>query len=432
MDERDNNLFYISAHFPPCAASGVFRTLGFIRHLVSSDKRWQVTVLALRDIAEEREDERLVSRVPVCVKVLRTGYFDIFRIWSKVRKSSITVNAAQPSLRPANKDTQAGIGLLEILSCLMKTPDSYIGWILPGIVRALVSAQRPDVIFATAPPFSALILGVMLKKIWRRPLVVDFRDPWVHNSLRLPRPMKVEKWDKFLELWVMRHADHVIMNTNEAKNLYTNLYNNAMRAVSISTIFNGFDDRFDDLQPIVVKEKKDIISVVHVGALYGQRDPAPLVGAMQLVDGVQIDLFGPGGDGYGHDDLPSSMKFHGPVDHGQAIRLQKGADLVLIIGNCQAGSVQIPAKLFEALALSRALWLIDVQDSPARRLLIRYDIPHLFCENSVDQIRRILAMLPDMKKHNQLPQLERSITQRFSRDCQAEIFAEILNTLAGR
>lgn len=432
MPELEKVLFYISAHFPPCAASGVFRSLGFIRYLVSGERRWRVTLLALRDIAEERQDERLLSRVPACVNVLRTGYFDIFKVRVLFRKSSNDANATLHSALPAKKFDKAKSGLVEILSYLMKTPDSYIGWIPPGMFRALLTAKRPDVVFATAPPFSALILGVLLKKIWRRPLVVDFRDPWVHNPLRLKRPEPVERWDRLLERWVLRHADHVIMNTDEASGLYAQHYGSIREAAKISTIYNGFDERFEDLQPAVVKKSEDIVSVVHIGALYGKRDPAPLIDAMRSVGGVQIDFFGPGCEKFGNDDFSTGVTFFGPIHHSQAIRLQKGADVTLVLGNCQSGSVQIPAKVFEILAVSNALWLIDVQDSPTRRLLIRHDVPHLFSENRADQILRVLEMLPTMRRENKLPQLNHSVTERFSRDSQAKILAAILHRLADR
>lgn len=417
----EKRLFYISAHFPPCAASGVFRTLGLLNNLVEAG--WQTTVLSIKDIAEERLDDKLLSRVPAEVKQLRTGYIDPFRLKrliSPVRSPDERGGGTPVKNDQSSKESREE-SLREAISFLLKTPDSYIGWLVPGIVRAVFTAQRPDVILATAPPFSALLLGVILKKIWRRPLVVDFRDPWVLNPFRMQRPSRVERWDRFLEQWVIRNADQVIMNTEEARTLYAKIY----EGVNFTAVYNGFDDRFENLDADDSRGEGRKRTIVHVGALYGKRDPAPLLDAMQGCMNVQLDLFGPGGERHGGEGVPDGVAFHAPVPHEEAIRLQKGADVTLVIGNCMPGSAQVPAKLFEAVAVSKVLWLIDVPDSPARSLLRANGIPHLFCENTINGIKEIVSRI----ETDQLPGLAREKTEVLSRSHQAKKLNTILEGL---
>jgi len=79
---KKNTILCIAGHFPPCGASGVFRTLGFIRYLVQHN--WEISVLTLNNIREERTDIHLLDKVPSSVHIHRTGYFDIFSIKNKL------------------------------------------------------------------------------------------------------------------------------------------------------------------------------------------------------------------------------------------------------------------------------------------------------------------------------------------------------------
>ena len=68
-------------------------------------------------------------------------------------------------------------------------PDSKIGWLPFGSVagRHIIDREKPAAIFATSPPFTALLLGVRLKAHAHAPLVLDFRDPWPTGFARPPR-----------------------------------------------------------------------------------------------------------------------------------------------------------------------------------------------------------------------------------------------------
>ena len=412
---RAKKLLYISAHFPPCAASGVYRTLGFLENLVPMG--WSVTVLALKNIREERIDPNLMARIPAKVRVLRTGYLDPFVLKStyskhgrnrqagrtgKPQKTSFA-NTAQPSFLHRCKES---------ISYLLKTPDNFVCWIPVGLFRAAVSG-RPDVIFATAPPFSSLVLAVLLKKIWRRPLVIDLRDPWSQNPFRLSRPKSAEALDRFLERWVFGHADHILMNTKQACILYQRLYPDKKQ--DISALTNGFDP-VENGHSGKMKHDPSSIWIVYVGALYGKRSPGELLAAARGVRDIIIDLFGPGTEQYRDQVTGTPVRLHPPVDHNKAVSLQQQADITLIIGNCMAGSVQIPAKIFEAMSIARRLWLIDTEDSPARQLLRSHGIPHFFSSNQADAIAATLKQIQRQWRNGNLDaEIDPRLLQPFRR-----------------
>ena len=91
---------------------------------------------------------------------------------------------------------------------------------LPGLRRvfaAFIKHERPDLIFTTSHPLAGAVGGVLLKRRHGLPLVVEFRDPWTQNPVRnWPTPVHFAV-ESFLERWVLRAADAVIMNTPTAR-----------------------------------------------------------------------------------------------------------------------------------------------------------------------------------------------------------------------
>lgn len=422
---QKKTILCVAGHFPPCGASGVFRTLGFVRYL--AEHNWNVSVLTIKHIPEERIDSRLLDKVPSSVLVHRTGYLDIFSLKKRftLQNSPKKKSSTTPSFDNSASLNKKNHGYKERLSFLLKTPDSYIGWLVPGIMRALRKKLRPDIIYATAPPFSALLLGVFLKKVWRRPLVIDLRDPWVFNPFRPQRPSLADRLDKMMEHFVIRNADHIILNTPESCRIYQQNYQEKTK--SFSAIYNGFDSRFIKTEP-ATSPVSNKVWIVHVGSIYGNRNPIHLIKAIRDLNSIRIDLYGPGTKPEHMVNAENVLFFHPPVPHEKAISLQKGADIVLVLGNCISGSVQIPAKIFEILAIGKVIWLIDTTDSPTRKMLEEKNIPHLFCENKEKQIKKLISKLKDLKKNNELPLLENSITEIFDRKKQAQKLEMILKT----
>src|SRR5207248_10725875 len=70
----DRKLLILTYHFPPSAASGTFRMIGFVRHLRRFG--WQTIVVAPPRLPDEPTDEGLLGRVPPETAVYRIPYPD--------------------------------------------------------------------------------------------------------------------------------------------------------------------------------------------------------------------------------------------------------------------------------------------------------------------------------------------------------------------
>jgi hypothetical protein len=93
---------------------------------------------------------------------------------SYTRKITFARTGGRPGTGAAIKRALAGlaIGLLQ--------PDPQILWNAPAFIAGIRALRRVhhDVIVASAPPFSSLLLGAALSAATGTPLVLDYRDEW--------------------------------------------------------------------------------------------------------------------------------------------------------------------------------------------------------------------------------------------------------------
>src|SRR5512135_183957 len=77
------SVLILTYHFPPSAASGSFRLLGFVRHLPKFG--WRSVVVAPPRIPWEPTDEALLDQLPPETALYHVPYPES-RLWKPVRK----------------------------------------------------------------------------------------------------------------------------------------------------------------------------------------------------------------------------------------------------------------------------------------------------------------------------------------------------------
>ena len=105
-------------------------------------------------------------------------------------------------------------------------PDRYLTW-LPFAVRRgrqIVRSEGIDVIFATCPPHSALLVGAVLKLLTGKPLILDFRDDWIGTPWYHSKPAIIRMIERRMESWVVKIADKVILVTEWSKKAFHERY----------------------------------------------------------------------------------------------------------------------------------------------------------------------------------------------------------------
>lgn len=329
MDKK-TNLLMISFHFPPIASSsGFLRCLKFAQHL--NKKEFNVTVLTATEGAFEHVDKhnyRLISQPDY--KLQRALALDASR---------------HLSIQGKYFD-------------FMTWPDKWSSWAFFGFFKGLfvVARQKTDVIWVTFPIASALVIGLLLSKLTRKPLIVDLRDPiWEEETwINTPR----QRILRMLEKHILKHAKYVVFTSPGTIEKYHLRYPKLIKEKA-KLILNGYDESdFSGLTPNCIKHNKKVF--LHSGLIpVYERDPSAFFNAIASLKakGVinaqqhEFRLRACGNEQqYSHttrqlgiDDL---VTFPGPLPYAEALAEMLGADALMIF---QAATCnwQIPAKLFE-------------------------------------------------------------------------------------
>jgi glycosyltransferase involved in cell wall biosynthesis len=320
----------LTYHFPPSAASGMFRILGWARHLPRFG--WQPVVVAPPRLPWEPVDERLVAQVPLDTSVYRAPY---------------------PRSR-ANK----------VLRYFF--PNAV--WLRHACRACLeaVAAHRPAALITSSPPHCVHLLGLHLHRHCRLPWVADFRDPWLVDG----RPTSPTAWlpwlDRLGERLVLAHADRIVANTPNCCAALAQTY--SLHAEKICSITNGFDpEAFPAAPP--PPGSGSALHVVHAGELHFGRDPRPFLDALQAMLSVSalsarclrarflgqtncagLDL----NDEIRRRGLADAVDLPGQMPYQKTLQELTAADILLVL-DTPGRSIGVPAKVYEYLGAGRPI-----------------------------------------------------------------------------
>jgi len=263
----------IAHNFPPCGGGGVRRVLNFVKFLPQYG--WVPIVLTVKEGIYLNYDRDLLSEVANDVEIYRAGSLEkmVLRMEGNTYKR--------------NKDRNVILGLknsmIRKMKDLLGAPDKAILWapfaVLEGI--KVISRRNPDVIYSTAPPFSDHLVGLILKKITGRPLIVDFRDAWVADPIHYWGSPSRRRIETDMEKRVVRYADRVIAVTEGVREDFQRRYSteNPSKFVFLPNGYNK--DDFADIKPKTKLDGK--LRIVHTGILNSNRTPKYFLGALRLL-----------------------------------------------------------------------------------------------------------------------------------------------------
>jgi len=266
----------------------------------------------------------------------------------------------------------------------------------------LFAGKRP-VIVSTAPPMTVHLAAARVKAKHGWPWIADFRDPLAGNAYRTNAIAK--RMDPYLEKLIFRRADRLIANTDAVADIWRRRYPHYAHKVHL--IWNGFDPEvsLDALPPPAGPRL-----IRHVGSVYGDRYPQPLLAAFQSMfdrgllraDDLSIELVGQLGAPAGVT-IPQApwLRLTPQVSRAEADRLTASAHYLLLLDVTQASqSLQVPAKLFDYIRVGRPVLTVTLPGSPAERILKQAGIPSVFLyptdsqETLVAKITEFTALPP--------------------------------------
>ncbi len=410
----------VAYYFPPVAASGAMRPLGFCRNL--AEYGWQPQVITTTPecvYPSHQVDPKLGERVPASVPVMRVPYVDrlqqllqardLFRGMGRKTVSPERGMKADAMSSPGNPETTRSSLKDLLLDWAFAFPDRQCGWQMPAVRQAQVTAEKdvPDVIFATGGPWTSFLIGDTLAKHFNCPLVLDYRDPWNCNPYYSFTSDVLTRKSRTTEARICQAASHVIANTEELRERLVAEYGNLRDRCT--WIPNGFDREV--LTPEQVSPGPTDVSstslgyeLCHFGTVYGKRTPRVLLQAVwELFQAGQLQpetirlRFVGGWDTTDRDceryavDLEKQgfLRREPPVSHAACMREMQRSSVLLVL---QPDSpLQVPAKIYEYVATGRPLLLIGGEGATAN-LVAR----HALGISSVNEVARIKVLLSEL------------------------------------
>lgn len=439
---RRRSLLCVAYAFAPVLRSGTHRTLAFVRHL---DRRgWDSTVITVQPDGEP-VDLDLLSRVPERTRVIRTHWAPLTeqlkRLCGRIRRPR-PAGVNGPARSGAGEAAGVDRGLRDWFSRLLLTPDSRLGWVLPGL--AATRGRRVDAVYSTSPFPSAHLIAMLAAARLRRPWVADFRDPWGGNPFRDLGYGSLAAWDAWLERRVLRRASRIVCNTPTLRSsLVWRLPWTAAKSV---TLPNGYDlDGIEAADPIR-DFGDDAFVLVHTGNFYGKRSPIPLLrGLKQAVQRseevarrVRVVFVGdPTYDGQRIEHLAEAaglagqMQVLGVRPHAEVLGRLRGADASIVVGLDGPGSdLQVPNKLYEYLAVRRPILALAPREGAIANVLADAVADNLVCSPQ-DEGEIALGIEWMVRRGGGFVEGAWSGVQRYDRRYAAEGLARMLDELIG-
>lgn len=386
----------VAAEFPPVKGIGRLRPLKMCQHLPGFG--WEAAVLTLDEESAEPRDLATLEEIPRGLRVFRAPRpRPVESLITRVKgggggdlpgsrapggpSGSGAIPGSSGGLRAALGGAKQGWDRL----CRrhLMVPDGLALWI-PLAVRVGLRAcetWRPDVVFATAPPFSDLLVGRTIARRLGIPWVADYRDLWTGDVLREWLP----GWRKRFELWLEKRlvsSASAVVAVSEPKEEVLRGRIPRVPAERFFTVTNGFDpEEYEGLEP--EGREPGVFRIVYTGRLFkNRRGYEVLEGVGRLLERrpewrnrVRIEYYGGVAPeiARGMEDrirrygLGGNVWFREDVPYARSKALQLGADaLLLIVDTGETTSGVLPGKLFEYMAAGRPVLCLAAPGATTR------------------------------------------------------------------
>lgn len=390
----------VSWFFPPANTMGALRVGKFVDFLIRQNHDVCVITADFLTATPPLDD------VPSC-HVLRTGWWDVNALprWAarllknqKKRTSNAPAKDMVERRAPANhSEPRPTQRLTNAYVALTNFPDKRVGWI-PHAVRAgrrALSDFDADVVFASAPPFSAAVAGALLARWAGKPYVIEMRDRFSDDPYRAVSGVR-GRIERVLERWVMRKASGIVTVSQPWARQYE-----ARDKKPAVAVLNGYDP--DDIRHAAAlpgrPSRPGVLVISHVGRIYpGRRDPSALFEAIRGLDDntracIRVEFVGENqgiaalAGSYG---IKENVVLFDPLPYLEALRHQMDSDIVLLLQwNDPAEQGNVPGKLFEYLATRRPI-LGHGFDQGVPATIIRAQSAGLY-SNDPSEIRHFLV-----------------------------------------
>jgi len=395
-------------YFPPHGGPGALRPLKLLKY--GAELGLEGIVIAAAEMDYPIIDESLLSEIPDSFEILRTmENLDPLRFLR--RKKQGVIHAPR--------------------SDYFFLPDNKIWWIHPALKLGLLAEPKPDVVWATCPPYSAAIAASRAAKKLGAPFALDFRDSWTKNPNRPELP-----------------PIHRIINRRKAKKavsmagLITCVYHSICDEMAelapdakIALLPNGYDPE-DFPAKIPEFSTDDPLRIFYLGTIYPDLNyPLPVLEAIEQESNVNLTIAGRYPERLMRDierlGIRERVELKGYLPRREALALAANCDIMLIyIDNRPLNLGQITSKTYEYLGLGKPILACVPPLGEAAKLLKNFPIAFIIPPGNTEQTTNTIAKLLKLKQSGNLPDIEPP--EKYQRKTQSRRWVELLLELVAK
>ena len=341
----------IAYYFPPLGGSGVQRILKFVKYLPQFG--WQPTILTVGNIAYYTKDESLLKEIEhLNIKIIRTQSNDPNSFLHK--KKDIVKMPKERTRR-----------LLNFLSDMFFIPDNKIGWKRHALKAAgeVIAKEKFDVIFATAPPATDFLIGIELKKRYKIPVVIDYRDSWLRYPFKF-FPTILHRYIHYRKEKTVVHKSDMITVTHRRVKEEILTRHKFLRHEDVTILPHGYDPEDMVVDDPGVLPHIEKMRITYSGMFYGNITPVYFLQALAKVfkenpqirgriEACFVGLFRPEHINLiNHLGLQNSVNLLGYLEHKEAVRYLLASDVLWVM---MQDDWTTPGKIFEYIGAGKTI-----------------------------------------------------------------------------
>lgn len=315
---------------------------------------------------------------------------------------------------------------------LVEFPDRQNGW-YPYAVRTgkkLLKSISFDVIYASATPYTALMVAARLSKLSGIPWVAEFRDLWMDNHYRQFGPLR-NTLEGILERKTLSTASGFVTVSQPLAEILKAKYPQPNEVIT-----NGFDP--DDYAAGLTPDAGNPVRIAYTGSIYqGKRDPSPLLEAIGNLGeekvNVKVDFYGERlglvrdlAEKYG---CRENVQVYPSVSYEESLKIQQKADvLLLLLWNDPREKGVFTGKVFEYLGAKRPILVIGPEDNVASQTILERQAGTLLKEPGA-LARQLSEWIKSKRENGVVPPPPAGALKGFTREEQTGHLVEFLESI---
>ena len=376
-------ILYLSYHFPPYSNILSNRATEFSKRLIESG--YKIFVVSAKNNKNAPIDKELLKAVD-----------------SPLIKNAQVYNLSFSSSGMASSFKKISF-LKELFNIFL-----FFHWLPLSFVKGsqIIRKNNIRIIYTSAPPFFSLVLGYLLKKFFKIPLVIEYRDPWSDNPYVLGDMSELTKKNYHkIEKKVLKTSDAIIAISEGLKDYLIESFPTIVQKEKVFVLPNGLgidstlatDSNFPPTSEIVF---------TFTGKLYGLRDLKPLIKIVSSVKdlgkledvSLKINIFGR----YNFDYLSNLIQkykvleyfsLNGFIPRPECLKKISESTLTLHIGE-NFNYPTISFKVWDYLSMRKKIVYLGREDSFTARFLKENDLGFTIPVNEHDLgVKKFISLI---------------------------------------